>query len=58
MVNILSAYGGLAEALLERIITAKRIDFVCDTLDDSHCTVTSEVVQAIKSVKENIENCI
>ncbi len=28
------------------------------TLDDSHRTVTSEVVQAIKSVKENIEDCI
>ncbi len=26
-------------------------------LDDSH-TATSEVVQAIKSVKENIEDCI
>ncbi len=28
------------------------------TLDDSHCTATSEVVQAIKSVKETIEDCI
>ncbi len=34
-VKIPSTYGGLAEALLERIITAKRIDFVCDTYNDN-----------------------
>ncbi len=28
------------------------------TLNDSHRTATSEVVQAIKSVKETIEDCI
>ncbi len=29
----------------------------CCTLDDNHCTGTTEIVQAIKSVEENIEDC-
>ncbi len=28
----------------------------CCTLDDSHCTQTTEIVQAIKCVEENIED--
>ncbi len=37
---------------------AKMVEMADCTLDDSHRPATSEVVQAIKSVKENIEDCI
>ncbi len=34
-VKIPCIYGGPTEVLLERIITAKHVDFVCDTLNDT-----------------------
>ncbi len=43
------------ETILRQIYLS--LSVIC-TLDDSHRTATSEVVQAIKSVKETIEDCI